>query len=130
MGLFDDLGKALKKGEEEVKKSDLDRHLKDLEQGINKAGTRQPSSTAPAASLPAHPSTGRSATRSPHPGYQKLAAWMKRNYQDRIPGSGDSFQKGLELEQLTAEACQEIPAKARRGFMDYLKKQNYEPLLR
>jgi hypothetical protein len=55
---------------------------------------------------------------------------MKRTYRDRIPGSGDSFQKGLELEQLTAEACRELPAKAKIGFMDYLKKQNYEPLLK
>ena len=32
MGLFDDLGKALKQVEDEVKKSDLDKHLKNVEQ--------------------------------------------------------------------------------------------------
>ncbi|MFA5268262.1 MAG: hypothetical protein WC379_09835 [Methanoregula sp.] len=120
MGLFDDLGKALKQVENEVKKAELEHRAKQAGTGTNQ----------PAAAQPAHPATGRSASRSPHPGYQKLAAWMKRNYKDRILGSGDSFQKGLELEQLTAEACRELPAKAKIGFMDYLKKQNYEPLLK
>ena len=55
---------------------------------------------------------------------------MKRNYKSRITGSGDNFQKGLQLEQLAAEATSGLPAKARKGFMDYLKKQNYEPLLK
>jgi hypothetical protein len=143
MGLFDELGKVLKQVEDEVKKSDIDKHLKDVEQGLNKAGKdistdidkarapAQPSSPAPSAPVstqPAHTSTNK--TRSPHPGYAKIAAWMKRNYKDRITGPGDTFQKGLQLEQLTAEACSGLPAKAKKGFMDYLKKQNYEPLLK
>lgn len=140
MGLFDELGKALKQVEDEIKRSDIDKHLKDVEQGLNKAGKdisteidkarapAQPSSPAPVSAMPAHTSTEK--TRSPHPGYAKIAAWMKRNYRNRITGSGDSFQQGLELEQLTAEACSALPAKARKGFMDYLKKQNYEPLLK
>ena len=123
MGLFDDLGKALKQVENEIKKVEIEQRAKQAG-----TGTNQP---APATAQPTHTSNGRSATRSPHPGYQKLAAWMKRNYRDRIAtGSKDSFQKGLELEQLAAEACREIPAKAKIGFMDYLKKQNYEPLLK
>jgi hypothetical protein len=142
MGLFDELGKALKQVEEDVKKSDIDKHLKDVEQSLNKAGKdistevdkarapAQPAPTAPAETMPAHTPAGRSISRSPHPGYAKIAAWMKRNYKDRIAGSGDSFQRGLQLEQLTAEACSGLSAKARKGFMDYLKKQNYEPLLK
>lgn len=141
MGLFDDLGKALKQVEDEVKKSDLDKHLKNVGQGLNKAGkdisaevdkARSPSPTAPSAQASAQPANtqGRPASRSPHPGYQKIAAWMKRNYKDRISGSGDQYQTGLQLEQLTAEACRGLPAKAKKGFMDYLKKQNYEPLLK
>jgi hypothetical protein len=140
MGLFDDLGKALKKVEDEVKKSDLDKHLKNVELGLNKAGKdvsmeinkattpAQPASPAPAAA-PAQTPAGRPA-RSPHPGYQKIAAWMKRNYKDRIAGSGGSSPQGLQLEQLTAEACSGLSAKARKGFMEYLKKQDYEPLLK
>lgn len=143
MGLFDELGKALKKVEDEVKKSDIDKHLKDVEQGLNKAGKdisadidkarapsppASPAPSAPVSSLPAQTLTDK--PRSPHPGYAKIAAWMKRNYKSRITGSGDSFQRGLQLEQLTAEACSGLPAKARKGFMEYLKKQNYEPLLK
>lgn len=141
MGLFDELGKALKQVEEEVKKSDLDRQLKNVEQGLNKAGkdvsaeidkARAPSKAATSAQAPAQPAnmSGKPASRSPHPGYQKIAAWLKRNYKDRIPVSGDQYQTGLQLEQLTAEACRGFSAKAKKGFMDYLKKQNYEPLLR
>lgn len=143
MGLFDELGKALKQVGDEIKKSDIDRHIQDIGQGLNKAGKEisteiekgcapvQPSSPAPSApvsSMPAHMSTDK--TRSPHPGYAKIAAWMKRNYRNRITGSGDSFQQDLELELLTAEACSALPAKARKGFMEYLKKQNFEPLLK
>jgi hypothetical protein len=138
MGLFDDLGKALKQVEEEVKKSDLDKHLKNVGDGLNKAGkdisaevnkNRSPDSSAQASAQPAD-TQARPASRSPHPGYQKIAAWMKRSYKDRIAVSGDPYQRGIQLEQLTAEACRELPAKAKKGFMDYLKKQNYEPLLR
>jgi len=96
MGLLDELGKALKHGGDEVKKSGT----KNGEQGLNKAG------------------------------YAKIAAWMKRSYKDRIACSGDSFQQGLQLEQITEEACSGLSAKTRKGFMDYLKKQNYEPLLK
>ncbi|OPX63647.1 MULTISPECIES: hypothetical protein [unclassified Methanoregula] len=144
MGLFDDLGKALKKVEEDVKKSDLDRQLKGLEQGINKAGkdisaeinkATAPQQPAPSAAAPAAPAQqaapqNRSPARSPHPGYQKIAAWMKRNYKDRISSSATGFDKGLGLEQLTAEACRGLSAKTKKGFIDYLKKQNYEPLLK
>ena len=143
MGLFDDLGMALKKVEEEVKKSGFDKHVKDIEQGLNKAGKdistdidkartpAQKASTPPVSTLPAHTSTGRSVPRSHDKEYAKIAAWMKRNYKDRITTSPrDSFQQGLQLEQLTAEACSGLPAKAKKGFMDYLKKQNYEPLLK
>ena len=145
MGFFDDLGKALKKVEEDVKKSDLDKQLKNVEQGLNKAGKdvsteinaataparpASPAPSVPVAAPASQPSTGRSIPHSPHPGYAKIAAWMKRNYKSRITASGDNFQQGLQLEQLAAEATSGLPAKARKGFMDYLKKQNYEPLLK
>ena len=153
MGLFDELGKAIRKVEDEVKKSDLDKHIRNVEQGLNKAGKdisaevekarapQQPASIPaqapapalpkPATTLPVTSSAGKSVSRSPHPGYTKIAAWMKRTYKDRIAaGTGDSFQRGLQLEQLTSEACSGLSAKAKKGFMEYLKKQNYEPLLK
>jgi hypothetical protein len=145
MGLFDDLGKALKKVEDEVKKSDLDKQLKNVEQGLNKAGKdvsleinkaaapsrpASPAPSVPAAAPASQTSTGRSVPRSPHPGYAKIAAWMKRTYKSRITGSGDNFQQSLQLEQLTAEATSGLSAKAKKGFMEYLKRQNYEPLLK
>jgi hypothetical protein len=138
MGLFDDLGKALKQVEDEVKKSDLDKQLKEVEQSLNKAGknlsievdkARAPSQVAPPAQTASQTPVNRS-PRTSHPGYQKIAAWMKRRYKDRITGSGDNFQKGLQLEQLTTEACSGLSEKTKKGFMDYLKKQNYEPLLK
>jgi hypothetical protein len=63
-------------------------------------------------------------------GYAKITAWIKRRYKDRIPCSGDRLQQGLQLEQLATEACTGLSAKTKKGFMDYLKKQNYEPLLK
>lgn len=142
MGIFDDLGKALKKVEDEVKKSDLDKHMNDLEQGLNRAGKdisaeitkatapAQTSQPAAPANPPAAAPRGPAASRFPHPGYQKIAAWMKRNYRDRIRGAGAGAGTGLELEQLTAEACRGLSAKTKKGFMEYLKKQHYEPLLK
>ena len=141
MGIFDDLGNALKKVEDEVKKADLDRQFKGIGDGLNKAGkdisaeidkARTPSRPATAApAAPAAPvSPSAKPARSPHPGYQKIAAWMKRNYRDRLAGSGSSAQRSLELEQLAAEACTGLSEKARKGFMEYLKNQNYEPLLK
>lgn len=141
MGLFDDLGKVLKTVEDEVKKSGPDRHVKDAGQELTKAGrdisreidkamapAQAPAPASPASGMPAHVSTDKS--RSPHKGYAKIVAWMKQNYKNRITGSSDNFQQGPGLEQLTAEACSGLPAKARKGFMEYLKKQNYKPLLK
>jgi hypothetical protein len=38
MGVFDELGREMKKVEAEIHKADLDKQVRDLEQGINKAG--------------------------------------------------------------------------------------------
>jgi hypothetical protein len=143
MGLFDDLGNALKKVEDDLKKSDLDKHMKDLEQGLNKAGRdvsteidkarapAEPAAPAPSAAQQAPPAGAQpAAPRPPHPGYAKIAAWMKRTYKGRISGAGDPLQRNLELEQLSSEACSGLSEKTRKGFLDYLRKQDYEPLLR
>ncbi len=98
MGLFDEFGKALKKVEDAVKKADPGKPLKDAEDQLNKAGKEisgkagesQPPAQ-PAASLPAAPSGALPAgkSRQPHPGYAKIAAWMKTKYKDRIGGTSD-----------------------------------------
>jgi hypothetical protein len=135
VGIFDDLGKALKQVEDGVKKSDLDKQLKSVEEGLNKAGkdltmesgkVRNPA--RPSAPVPV--SAGTQPARAPHPGYAKITAWMKRKYKARIPGIADPLQKDLELEQLSAEACSGLSAKTKKGFLDYLKSQHYEQLLK
>lgn len=115
MGLFDEFGKALKRVEAGVKKGDPD----------NRAG-KEISGKAGGNESPGQPA-GKS--RQPHPGYAKIAAWMKTKYKDRIGGTSE-YQRGLQLEQLSAEASAGLSAKARKGFLEYLKKQNYEPLLK
>jgi hypothetical protein len=135
MGLFDDLGKALGQVEDEVKKSGLDKQLKNVEEGLNKAG-KDISTEIGKAANPAQPSVvvpvshDTQPARAPHPGYAKITAWMKRKYKARIPGTTDPLQKTLELEQLSAEACSGLTAKTRKGFLEYLKNQRYEQLLK
>ncbi len=135
MGLFDDLNKAMKQAEEEIRKSGLDQRMRDLEQGLNKAGKdvdpglKNPSSGQPEATAPRQV-TPASGTRQPHPGYAKIAAWVKRKCGSRISEISDPCQKNLELEQMSAEACSGLSSKAKKGFLDYLKSQNYEQLLK
>jgi hypothetical protein len=132
MGFLDEINNAMKKVEEEVKKAELDRHFKDLEQGINKAG----SSTSGTGNNPPAPSPHQSAPsadpagRRYHKGYSRITAWMKTRYQGKLSGIQDPLQKKLELEQLSAEACSGLSSKAKQGFLDYLKSQNYEQLLK
>jgi hypothetical protein len=134
MGLFDDLNKAMKQAEEEIKKSGLDQRMKDLEQGLNKAGKDidQSLKSQPSAAQPTspQPSSAASGTRQPHPGYAKIAVWVKRKYSAQISKISDPYQKKLELEQISADACSGMSSKAKKGFLDYLKSQNYEQLLR
>lgn len=115
MGLFDDLGDALKKMSGDLKKADPGR------EGTENSGTgsKTPDKTRIMKS-----------GRSPHPGYQKIAAWMRRKYRDRLAGSAHSTQKSLELELLTTEAGAGLSDRVRKGFLEYLKQQDYEPLLK
>jgi hypothetical protein len=135
MGLFDDLNKAVKQAEEEIRKSGLEERMKDLEQGLNKAGKdmdqslkSQPSGQAEAtASSKAMPTAG---TRQPHPGYAKIVAWVRRKCGSQFSQLSDPRQKNPELGQISAEACSGLSPKAKKGFLDYLKSQNYEQLIK
>lgn len=110
MGIFDDINKAMKTIEEEVKKADP---------SFQQAGSGH-QNASPAATH----------TRTPHKGYSRITAWMKTRCQGKIAGVSDPYQKNLELEQIAAEATSGLSAKARKGFLDYLKSQNYEQLLK
>jgi hypothetical protein len=132
MGFLDEINNAMKKVEEEVRKAELDKHFKELEQGLNNAGSGNSgvNTTPPApvhnqaAPSPANPA------RSYHKGYSRITAWMKTRYQGKLAGMKDPLQKKLELEQLSAEACGGLSPKAKKGFLDYLRSQNYEQLLK
>ena len=137
MGLFDDLGKAMKKVEDEINKAELDKQVKDLDQGMNRTGhelsaeiKKAQDASSQKATVPAPASAGSAGARSPHPGYAKITAWVKRTQGSRISQISDPLQKKTELEQMTAEACSGLSEKTRNGFLAYLKSQNYEQLLR
>jgi hypothetical protein len=55
---------------------------------------------------------------------------MKSRYQGKLAGISDPLQKKLELEQFSAEASSGLSPKAKKGFLEYLKSQNYEQLLK
>ncbi len=134
MGLFDDFKKVVQQAEGEIRKSGLDQRLNELEQGLNKTGKDIDQSLKNQSSGPSYtPSpqaTSGTGTRQPHPGYTRIAAWVKSKYSSRISGISDPSQKKLELEQMSAEACSGLSSKAKKGFLDYLKSQNYEQLLK
>jgi len=137
MGLFDDLGKAMKKVNDEINRAELGKQVKDLDQGMNKTGhelsagmKKAQDSSLQKTTAPAPASAGSAQTRPPHPGYAKITAWVKRTHGGRISAISDPDQKKIELEQMTAEACSGLSEKTRKGFLAYLKSQNYEQLLR
>jgi hypothetical protein len=137
MGLFDEIGKAMKKVEEEVKKADLDTRFREIGDGINKAGAdlshgSDKAGTPVPVTAPQPAAGGESPAppRKPHPGYSRITAWMKTRYKGKIGAAADPYQRTLELEQISAEACSGLSAKTKKGFLEYLKSQNYEQLLR
>ena len=120
MGIFDEIDKAMKKVEAEVKKANLDKNFKDLGNGINKAGndiSNELNKTTPP-------------TRTPHKGYSRIAGWVKVRCKGKISTVSGTSEKNLELELIAAEATSGLSAKTKKGFLDYLKSQNYEQLLK
>ncbi|GEM_PF-4129751 len=69
-------------------------------------------------------------TRSRHRSYSRIAAWIKQKYPARISGISDPYRLKSELEMIAGNHKSEIPAKTWAGFLEYLKKQNYEQLLK
>jgi hypothetical protein len=135
LGIFDEIDKAMKKVEDEVKKAELDKQFRNLGDGIARAGSDLSRDTdrgtvpAPEQKAPSAASSERPA-RTPHPGYSRITAWMKTRYKGKISGITSSSAKKLELEQISAEACSGLSSKAKKGFLDYLRSQNYEQLLK
>lgn len=137
MGLFNELGKAMKKVEGEINKAELDKQVKDLDQGMNKTGhelsaeiKKSQGSPLQKASAPAPASASSAGARSPHPGYAKITAWVKRTGGSRINTVSDPNRKTPGLEQVAAESCSGLSQKTRKWFLAYLKSQNYEQLLK
>lgn len=129
VGVFDELNKAMKKVEDEVRKADLDRHFNEPEKDLNKSGrevqtTIQPPGTPASPAAPVQQKTA-------HPGYAKITAWVKQKFKAKIAKKGDPYQSTLELEMmLNDEACKDLPSKTKKGFLAYLKNQKYEDLFR
>ncbi|PKL65417.1 MAG: hypothetical protein CVV32_02845 [Methanomicrobiales archaeon HGW-Methanomicrobiales-3] len=120
LGIFDEIDKAMKKVEAEVKKANLDKSFKDIGNGITRAGndiSQEVNKTPPS-------------TRTPHPGYSRIAAWMKVRCKGKISTVSGTSERNLELELIAAEATSGLSAKTKKGFLDYLKSQNYEQLLK
>lgn len=131
MGIFDEIDKAMKKVETEVKKADIDRHFRDIGDGLTKAGSEISREIDKASAPKTAQGAAPAPSRAPHPGYSRITAWVKTRYSSRIAGAtSDPYQKRLGLEQVTAEATKGLPAKVKKGFLDYLKSQDYEQLLR
>jgi len=62
-------------------------------------------------------------------GYSRIALWVKRRFGDRIVSVGKT-QDTTELGKLAGEASAGLSAKTRKGFLEYLKAQNYKELLK
>jgi hypothetical protein len=121
MGVFDTLNRVMKKVEVGVKKPDLDKRFNELEQDINKAGK-----------TPQSPGHGQKLSiesqRTHDHGYSRITTCVKDKYRGKIKAVFDPFQKKVELEVIACEACAGLPGKTKNRFLEYLKKQNYEPL--
>lgn len=143
MGIFDDVNKAMKQAQDELKKADIDKQFKELEQNLSKAGkdlsqeagkvrgpATQPAGQKSAMPVQAPQNPAAGATGKPHKGYAKLTGWIKTRYSSRISGISDPRQKKLVFDQVTTDACSGLPEKTKKGFLDYLKNQNIEQLLK
>lgn len=126
MGLFDEFNKALKKVEDEINKAEIDKAINKAETDIRNELSEKQSGESPAKKdSPPAPAPAR-----PHPGYARITAWVKERYRGKMKPTTDSYQKNLEMEMIATEACAGLSPKAKKGFLDYLKKQNYEQLLK
>lgn len=137
MGIFDELNKTLKQSKIELKEADLDRQLKELNQELGRsgrelsseAGKRHDTTAQPAARTGPITTQMADSARTSHKGYSNLVAWIKTKYGSRYRAISDPYQQKLVLEQVTADACCELPEKTKKGFLAYLKNQNYKQLL-
>jgi len=120
LGIFDEIDKAMKKVEAEVKKANLDKSFKDIGDGITKAGN----------DISHEVNRATTSTRTPHKGYSRIAGWVKVRYKAQISTVSSTSERNLELELIAAEATHGLSAKTKKGFLDYLKSQNYEQLLK
>jgi hypothetical protein len=65
----------------------------------------------------------------PRAGYSRIAAWVKKKYSDKIQDIGKT-KKPVALEHLAGEAVSGLSEKTKKGFLEYLQKQDYKQLLK
>jgi hypothetical protein len=63
-------------------------------------------------------------------GYSRICVWLKRKYSAKVTGISDPGRMKGELEKIAGDRMSGIPAKTWAGFLEYLKKQNYQEMLK
>jgi hypothetical protein len=69
-------------------------------------------------------------SRSRIRGYSRITAWIKKKYPGKFNNISDPYLLKKDLDTIAGDRMSLIPAKTWAGFLEYLKKQNYEQLLR
>jgi hypothetical protein len=83
----------------------------------------RPATTASAYSPPEE-------THSRIRGYSRICVWLKKKYSGKVTGISDPNRMKGELEKMAGDRRSGIPAKTWTGFLEYLKKQNYQEMLK
>jgi hypothetical protein len=83
----------------------------------------RPSTTVGAYSPPAD-------SHSPIRGYSRICVWLKKKYSGKVSGISDPGRMKGELEKIAGDRRSGISPKTWAGFLEYLKKQNYQEMLK
>jgi len=89
-----------------------------------------PVQPAPRASMTGRVSSPSEYTDSRLRGYSRISAWLKEKYSAKVSGISDPNRMKGELDKIAGDRRSGIPAKTWAGFLEYLKKQNYQEMLK
>jgi len=67
-------------------------------------------------------------TSGKHPGYSRIALWVRKKYGAQLRTGAAEGTAGVA--QLAGEATAGLSEKTKKGFLEYLRRQNYEQLLK
>ena len=104
MGILEDLGKVIS--------SIGDRPVQDAEAGTNSGSAVKSGAD----------------TGGKHPGYSRIALWVRKKYGAKLQTGAAEGTAGVA--QLVDEATAGLSEKTKKGFLEYLRRQNYEQLLK